>query len=1110
MGLEISERNFEEAVEAGLLGGGPHALVEGGAVGEPERAYGLYAAGRYLKRPPQKYDRELCLDGDMVIQFIEATQAKRWGQLKTHYGSETRERFLRRLSSEIEKRGTLDVLRKGVKDAGVKFDLVYFRPASALNPELQTLYEANLFSVVRQLRYSTKNDNSLDVVLFLNGLPLFTAELKNPLNGQNFTHAIHQYRYDRDPREPLLSFGRCLGHFAVDPYEAHVATRLEGDKTRFLPFNQAHDNGKGNPPRKTSFPTAYLWGHVWSKDSVLELVQRFLHVVEEEPENGRRKRRYSLIFPRYHQLDAVRRLIGDALRNGPGRNYLIQHSAGSGKSNTIAWLAHQLSTLHDASNERVFDSIIVVTDRRVLDRQLQRTVRQFEQTLGLVENIDQTSRQLKEALEGGKTIIVTTLQKFPQIVDQVGALPHKRFALILDEAHSSQTGETSRMMHKVLAVKSLEEAEAQDVVEEDLEDRIADEARARGRLPNVSMFAFTATPKDKTLQTFGEKQPDGSYKAFSLYSMKQAIEEGFIMDVLQNYTTYRVYSGLLKKIANDPRYDPQRAKYLAKLFVDLHPHAIDEKVAVMVEHFAQNSAHRIGGKAKAMIVTRSRLHAVKTFLALRRYLEEHGYPYRGLVAFSGTVREHGIDYTEAALNGFSERQTAMLFKQQDRRFLVVAEKFQTGFDEPLLHTMYVDKKLAGLNAVQTLSRLNRIHPEKSETMVLDFANEADDIRQAFERYYQTTILSEGSDPNQLYDLQRKLLDADVFAEDEVRAFAEVFFDPRVTQQDRLYATLDEPRRRYSKLAEEERQAFRKQLASYTRMYAFLSQLAPFADADLESLHHFARYLLKVLPGDDKGLPYEVQQAIDLEFFRMRETFTGAIDLGGERGELRPPGLEPPDARADEEEPLSRIIQELNDRFGTDFSDEDRVFIEELENRLGHHPGLEASVRANTPENARLTFNHVVEDLLAEMVDKNFELYKKVTDNEKFGRYLKDELYDRYRQNVERKPPGPELPNGIDAAVERLVDELDPRRVILFGSRARGDATHDSDLDLMVVVDDVEERFALQARAKQAVRSLGVVPDIHVYSEEEVEKWAEVVGHVIHDALTEGRTLYDAA
>src|SRR5690606_10414988 len=589
---------------------------------------------------------------------------------------------------------------------------------------------------------------------FLNGIPIFTAELKNPLNGQDVEDAIRQYKTDRDPREPLLAYGRCLAHFAVDPDLVYVTTHLAGERTRFLPFNRGKFGGAGNPPvppTQKGYATAYLWEEVWARDSVLDLVRQFIHEVEDEDEKGRKTGRRFLIFPRYQQLDCVRRLIADALSRGPGQRYLIQHSAGSGKSFTIAWLAHQLSTLHDVNDRRVFDSIVVVTDRRVLDRQLQTTMRQFEQTLGVVENIDTTSRQLKEALESGKTIIVTTLQKFPVIAGQIGELPGRRFAVIVDEAHSSQSGESTKSLKASLAARDLEDAEREDAEGEASEDEVDNlalaEAVKRGHVPNLSLFAFTATPKPKTLELFGPRRPDGRFAPFHLYSMRQAIEEGFILDVLQNYTTYKAYWRLLKKIEDDPRYDKQKAAYLLKSFVELHPHAIAEKVKICVEHFAAQVQGEIGGKAKAMIVTRSRLHAVRYKLAVDRYLAERGLPFKALVAFSGTVKDGGKDYTEANMNGFPDAQTAKTFERPEYRFLIVANKFQTGFDQPLLHTMYVDKKLGGVNAVQTLSRLNRTHPEKKGTMVLDFANEAAEIQAAFEPYYETTLLSEATDPN---------------------------------------------------------------------------------------------------------------------------------------------------------------------------------------------------------------------------------------------------------------------------------------------------------------------------------------------------------------------------
>ena len=837
---KISERAFEDAIECALLRRGPDA-----SAGDAERVRealapyddGFSRDGYRRRRTDTDYDRHLCLIPRDVIDFLVATQPRTWERLKQHHGAEVRERFLQRLSKELERRGALDVFRKGVRDSGCKFHLAYFRPASGLNEETRRLHAANMFSVVRQLRYSAKTEQSLDLVLFLNGIPFFTAELKNPLTGQDVQDAIRQYRNDRDSREPLLAHGRCLAHFAVDPDLVYVTTRLEGPKTRFLPFNRGRFGGAGNPPvppTRSGYATDYLWDDVWARDSVLDLIRQFIHEVEDEDGAGRRTTR--LIFPRYQQLDAVRRMVAHARNHGPGKRYLIQHSAGSGKSFTIAWLAHQLSTLHDADDRSVFDSIVVVTDRRVLDRQLQHAITQFEQTLGVVENIDRTSRQLRQALESGKRIIVTTLQKFPVIAEEIGSLPGQRFAVIVDEAHSSQSGESSKSLKAVLAAGSLEAAEEEEAgvatPEEELEATVLAEMEKRGPLPNLSTFAFTATPKAKTLELFGVKQADGRFEPFHLYSMRQAIEERFILDVLANYTTYSAYWRLFKTIEDDPRYEKGKAAYLLKSFVELHPHAIGRKVEIMVDHFAEQVQDRIGGRAKAMIVTRSRLHAVRYKLAVDAYLAEKGYPWKCLVAFSGKVSDGGKEYTEPGMNSaggphpIGEQQTAAEFAKLEYRFLVVASKFQTGFDQPLLHTMYVDKKLGGVNAVQTLSRLNRKHPEKDETAVLDFANEADHIREAFEPYYETTLLSEATDPNLLYDLQGELLGFHVYTEAEVDAFARAYFGRKATQ-DLLYAALADAVRRYRDLEPKVRSEFRGGLRKYTRLYSFLAQILTF-------------------------------------------------------------------------------------------------------------------------------------------------------------------------------------------------------------------------------------------------------------------------------------------
>jgi type I restriction enzyme R subunit len=933
---------------------------------------------------------------------VVATQPKEWKKLEQHYGAEVREQFLKRLAGEIQRGGALGVLREGIKDSGCKFQLAYFRPASGLNEETRRLHAANLFSVVRQLRYSEKNANSLDLVLFLNGIPIFTAELKNLLNGQDVEDAIRQYKTDRDWREPLLAYGRCLAHFAVDPDLVYVTSQLAGQQTRFLPFNQGKFGGAGNPPTpptRRGYATAYLWEESWSRDSILDLIRQFIHEVEEEDEKGHKTGKRFLIFPRYQQLDCVRKLVSNARATGTGQRYLIQHSAGSGKSFTIAWLAHQLATLHDSSDKRVFDSIVVITDRRVLDRQLQNTMRQFEQVLGVVENIDATSRQLKEALESGKTIIVTTLQKFPVIAKEVGELPGHRFALIVDEAHSSQSGESTKSLKSVLSPGSLEQAEEEEqeatTPGEELQETILAEMQKRGRLTNVSTFAFTATPKPKTLELFGGKRPDGKFEPFHLYSMRQAIEEGFILDVLANYATYKAYWRLLKKIEDDPRYDKKKAEYLLKSFVELHPHAINEKVKICIEHFAAKTQGEIGGKAKAMIATRSRLHAVRYRLAVDRYLAERGYPFKALVAFSGTVNDGGHAYTEAGMNGFPEAQTARMFERAEYRFLIVANKFQTGFDQPLLHTMYVDKKLGGVNTVQTLSRLNRTHPEKKGTLVLDFANEADEIKAAFEPYYETTLLSEGTDPNLPYEYQSRLAAFPVYTNTDVEAFAKVYFDRKATQ-DQLYAVLAPVVERFGQLSPDEQVDFRGQLTDYARLYAFLAQVLTFLDADLEKLYVFARHLRRLLPADREELPREVQQNIDMESYRIQQTGSGKIPL-----ERRPGILDPVSTKSgypptpEELESLSRIIAELNERFGLNLGPESRLTLNQVISKLDEDDALDAAARVNTRENVRLAFDQKVEQVIQEIVDSNFDLYKRITDDRAFGEVLKNFLFDQY-------------------------------------------------------------------------------------------------------------------
>lgn len=940
------------------------------------------------------YDRALGLDVELVLEFITATQPQTWRELEKQHGKDVASKFTRRLLHEIERYGTLHVLRRGIKDSGCYFQLAYFAPTTTLNPEHWALYRKNIFSVVRQCHYSHADPHkSLDLVIFLNGLPIFTFELKHKLSGQSAADAREQYAKARDPRDPLFKFGRCLAHFAVDDDEVWLTTQLDGANTRFVPFNRGNAGGAGNPPNPNGYASAYLWEDVLSPESVLELIGSFIHV-----ENGGQVKR--MIFPRYHQRDAVRCLVAHAREHGPGQHYLIQHSAGSGKSNTIAWLTHRLASLHNAQNKRVFDSVIVITDRRVLDRQLQNTVRQFAQVEGVVRVIDQDSDQLAEALNEGRDIIVTTLQKFPFVLDKVRTRQGRTYAVIVDEAHASQTGESSRHLRAVLRAESLEEAEQQDraaeMSEPTSEDLINQSIAARGRQPNLSFFAFTATPKSKTLELFGTPQPDGTFRPFHLYTMRQAIEEGYILDVLQNYTTYETYFNLLKKAQDDPRIEKSTAISLLKRYVSLHEFTIERKTAIMVEHFWSVARHKIPdaqgvGQAKAMVVTASRLHAVRYKQAFDAYLRQRNHPIKALVAFSGTVSDHGLEYTEAGMNGFPESQTAEKFKSPEYRFLIVAEKFQTGFDQPLLHTMYVDKKLEGVHAVQTLSRLNRVHPGKTDVMVLDFVNRVEDIEAAFALYFEATLLSASSDPNRLYDLQSELEQFGLFTPQEVAEAAELFLR-RGEKAEKLQPILRGVAAKYSYLEQSERQRFKHVLRSFVNMYAFLSQVMTFRDAELERLYLFARLLMRVLPAERERLPLTVSELADLESYRVQQSYAGKLRL--QKGEPLQPfaELELSELSDPEKVALSQIIKEVNERFGTEFTEADRVFFAQLKARLVENDALQSSARVNSPESVRLLHDALFDRELQSMIESNFDIFKRISDNEALGHAIREKIF----------------------------------------------------------------------------------------------------------------------
>jgi type I restriction enzyme R subunit len=867
----------------------------------------LTEAGGYQKCDPDTFDPERSLDPTVFMRFIKETQPREWEYLENLQKGRAEEILLddlcRALNSQHE--GCLSVLRHGFKCFGKLFRAAYFAPASGLNPDTQKLYAANRLTITRQLIYSNRHGNSIDVVLSLNGIPVATLELKNPMTGQTWRHAITQYKNDRDPRDLIFQFRkRALVHFAVDTDEVYMTTRLSGRSTSFLPFNKGCDAGAGNPQNPGGYKTAYLWEEVLGRDSFLDILARFMHLeVEQKRLGGRRVEREYMIFPRYHQLDCVRKLVAAARDDGTGTNYLVQHSAGSGKSNSIAWLAHRLASLYDDQDEKVFDSVIVVTDRVVLDQQLQNTIYQFEHKQGVVANISERSKsaQLAHELEHGTPIIVVTLQTFPYLTEKMGELPKRKYAVIIDEAHSSQGGESAVELKGVLSTTTIREEAEKRAAEEtlpDYEEEIIRTMLKRGRQPNIGFFAFTATPKYKTLEVFGRSGPDGKPQPFHLYSMRQAIEEHFILDVLEHYMTYKTYYRLLKSIEDDPEVDKRKAARALARFVSLHPHNIAQKTEIMVEHFRHFTMHKIGGKAKAMVVTSSRLHAVRYKQAFDRYIGKKGYSgIKTLVAFSGMVRDPDApdaDYTEISMNeGIRETELPERFSSNEYQILIVAEKYQTGFDQPLLHTMYVDKRLAGIQAVQTLSRLNRKHPGKEDTFILDFVNDPGEIQAAFQPYYEQTLVGERADVGQLYELQAKLNAQQVYYKAEIEEFCKVFYKPRDRQTPgdhaRMNACLDPAVGRYNELETEVREEFRKTLVAYRNLYAFLSQVIPFQDSDLEKLYSYIRFLLAKLPKGDRGPIYTFDDEVALQYLQHQVTGQRSIILEtGKGGEVSGP------------------------------------------------------------------------------------------------------------------------------------------------------------------------------------------------------------------------------
>ena len=1000
--IHTTETAFETVIEAHLLANGYVSVAAGG------------------------FDRDRAIFPDVVTAFIRETQPKEWARLEALHGDRTGEQVLTDLCKWMDTNGSLATLRHGFKCYGRTLYPAFFKAAHELNPELESRYAANQLGLTRQLRYSPRSEKSLDIALSLNGIPVATVELKNPLTGQTVEDAMRQFRRDRDPREPIFEFKRrSLVHFAVDTECVRMTTRLAGGATQFLPFDKGNDGGAGNPPDPNgrNYRTAYLWEEVFERDSLLDILARYIHLQTEEKrdDQGHKVKVESMIFPRYHQLDAVRILVNAARDEGVGNNYLVEHSAGSGKSNTIGWLAHRLASLHDKENVRVFDSVIVVTDRVVLDQQLQDTIYQFEHKHGVVQKIDEQSRQLAEALEQAVPIIITTLQKFPFITQHLlkmaedrgtagnGTLPTRRCAVIVDEAHSSQGGETSTHLREVLGGEDLRKEariRAEEEGSEDLEELFRSMAK-RGKQANLSFFAFTATPKHRTLAVFGR---DG--EQFHKYTMRQAIEEGFILDVLEHYTTYATYYKLLKDCEVDPNVERKPAARALVRFMRLHPYNIAQKTQVMVEHFQTVTRHKIGGRAKAMVVTGSRLEAVRYKLNFDRYIEQKQYPIKTLVAFSGTVHddEHpDVEYTEVRMNlGIREKELPEKFATQEYQVLLVAEKYQTGFDQPLLHTMYVDKRLAGIQAVQTLSRLNRTHPLKEDTFVLDFVNDREEIREAFKVYYEGAEMGEEVDPARMYEVKGELDASGIYLDEEIRRFCAVYFKPRQRQsvQDHkeMNAALDPAVTRFSEMWEENEdgaELLRGQIQAFRNLYGFLSQIIPYQDTDLERLHVFLRHLAPKLRKRRSGPAYHFDDDVRLEYYRLQKISEGSISLAeGDAHALDGPKEVGSGELHEESVPLSQLIDVVNERFGTDFNQADQLFFDHIVEAAIADDGMRQAAAVNPEDKFELVFRSLLDQIFVERMDQNEAIFQRYMNDDSFQNTVRNwmtaEAYRRLR------------------------------------------------------------------------------------------------------------------
>lgn len=962
----------------------------------------LSASNLYTARKSDDFNLAYVLDKALLEQFIRESQPDVWKKLEKEYPIDTIEAVANEFSKLREKRGILNLIREGFVLQGASIKLVAFKPSSGLNPEHLKKYEANRFSIIRQVHYSSAwPDKSLDLVIGINGIPIITLELKNEFTGQNVTHAVEQYSKRRDAKDPFLK--NCLVHFAVDNNTALMTTKLENGNTRFLPFNR----DTFNPIIPNKFASSYLWEEVLQADSLLEMLNNYIFYEEDE-----KTKELTTIFPRYHQRDCVRALLSNVKENGTGHNYLIQHSAGSGKSKTIAWLAHQLSNLFADNQQPIFDSIIVITDRIVLDKQLQKQIKQFEKINGTVRTITKGSKQLIKALTDGDKIIISTLQKFGYI-GELAQLNGKRFAIIVDEAHSSQSGENVKDLKislttdealKHIITQDDENGEPKDTVEKELEKIMA----SRQKLPHLSFFAFTATPKPKTLELFGipDATQKSGYRAFHEYTMRQAIDEGFILNVLDNYITKSAYFELIENenAEDDKAFEKLKAKRLLLNEVNKHPFAIASKSHMMLNHFMDKTIHKIGGRAKAMLVTSSRAHAVLYKQAFDKIIKEQGFDIQTLVAFSGTVEIELEKYTEDNMNGPKVKDIAEEFKKPGYKILIVANKFQTGFDQPLLHTMYVDKALGGVATVQTLSRLNRTTKGKQDTFIIDFVNKQEDIQKDFQNYYQSTILDQGTDKQKLYNLKYEIEKADVFTKDEVLYFIEMFVRKKVKSEVLSPFFQKIGNEKYLPLSPEDKDKFRKIVNKYVRQYSFISQIITFIDTDLEKFYLFTKLLFKYLPYEKETLPLEVTQMVDMDKYKIQEEENGSIILNPEDAILEnPQGDGHGGKRQDPKEVLEVIVKEINDKYAVELGDDDKV-VKEMYEALKADETLMASMRADNIEDVkRMKLRESIDKALLKNAEPPIEFMNRLSKDKGLANYVVGQFFHLLMKDLKDNP-----------------------------------------------------------------------------------------------------------